>query len=516
MAVMATGAAYLLLVAFAVTMFLATTILSRGHRWQTTVGFMAAGRNVNWVLGSVSIAVCWIWAPALFVSVQEAYQQGVPGIFWFTFPNALCLVIVAPLAVRIRRYLPGGYTQPEWIRQRFDEKTHKMYLIPFFWYQLMAVTVQLYAGGSIFSLLTGARVEFVMVVLAGTTLAYGLISGMRASIITDFLQYALVVAGGLIVIPWAVAAAGGFSAVVGGLGGQSGTHRSIFDPQVAFNFGIVQTIGLISGMLADQQHWQRAFTIKTRDLVRSYVVGGLLFGIVPLSLGLLGFIGANPRLGITLPKGVDASMIGVAVITHYLPGWAVIAFLLMLLGGLCSTLDSGLVAAASLFAINCFRYTKSEELIARKERLGDELTALESSARADLDRKILYRGRAGMIGITVAGLLVAFAVLYIPGFGLQYLWWIFNTVAACIAVPTVLSLYWPRLSSRGVFWGVITAFCCGVPVFVYSNIKNIPWLTVASSVGIVLITLLFAFAFPKKEDFHLGPPGNEITAASES
>ncbi len=510
MAVMGTGSAYLLLVAFAVTMFLATTILSRGHRWQTTVGFMAAGRNVNWVLGSVSIAVCWIWAPALFVSVQEAYQQGIPGIFWFTFPNALCLIIVAPLAVRIRKYLPGGYTQPEWIRHRFDERTHRMYLIPFFWYQLMAVTVQLYAGGTIFSLLTGARVELVMVVLATTTLAYGIISGMRASIITDFLQYALIVAGGLIVIPWAVWAAGGLSAVAGGLGGQTGLHRSVLDPQVAFNFGIVQTIGLISGMLADQQHWQRAFTIKDRQLVRSYVIGGLLFGIVPLSLGLLGFLGANHRLGISLPKGVDPSMIGVAVITHYLPGWAVIAFLLMLLGGLCSTLDSGLVAAASLFAMNCFKYSKPEELLAHKERLGEPLTAAENALQADLDRKILRRGRAAMVGITIAGLLVVFAVLYIPGFGLQYLWWVFNTVAACIAVPTVLSLYWRRLSSRGVFWGVITAFCFGVPLFVYSNIKNIPWLTVASSVGIVLITLAFALAFPARENFPAGRVDEQI------
>ncbi len=500
MTVMATGSAYLLLVVFAIVMFLATTILSRGHRWQTTVGFMAAGRNVNWVFGSVSIAVCWIWAPALFVSVQEAFQQGIPGIFWFTFPNAVCLMIVAPLAVRIRRFLPGGYTQPEWIRYRFDERTHKMYLVPFFWYQLMAVTVQLYAGGSIFSLLTGARIEYVMLVLATTTLAYGAISGMRASIITDFLQYALVIAGGLIVIPWTVSAAGGWSAVSGGLGGVNGAHRSVFDAQVAFNFGIVQTIGLISGMLADQQHWQRAFTIKSRELVRSYVVGGLLFGIVPLSLGLLGFIGANPHLGITLPKGVDPSMIGVAVITHYLPGWAVVAFLLMLLGGLCSTLDSGLVAAASLYAVNCFRYSKIEETVLHKERIGERLSPDQEIVHAKLDSKILRRGRTAMIGVTVAGLLVALAVLYIPGFGLQYLWWVFNTVAACIAVPTVLSLYWKRLSSRGVFWGVIVAFCLGIPVFVYSNVENIPWLTVASSLGIVLITFIFAVIFPENVD----------------
>src|SRR6266403_833755 len=143
----------------------------------TQVGFLAAGRNVGWMLGSFSIAVSWIWAPALFVSVQQAYQQGVPGIFWFTFPNVLCLIIMAPLALRIRKYLPEGYTQPEWIRHRFDERTHIMYLIPFFWYQLMAVVVQLYVGGSIFHILTGVPLEAVMVIIVAFTLIYSMISG---------------------------------------------------------------------------------------------------------------------------------------------------------------------------------------------------------------------------------------------------------------------------------------------------------------------------------------------------
>src|SRR5690242_17640332 len=110
MNVMSLAGAYLLLILFAVAMVVSTTLLSRGHFWQTAVGFLAAGRNVGWPLGSVSIAVSWIWAPALFVSVQQAYQQGIPGIFWFAFPNVLCLFIIAPLAVRIRRFLPHGYS----------------------------------------------------------------------------------------------------------------------------------------------------------------------------------------------------------------------------------------------------------------------------------------------------------------------------------------------------------------------------------------------------------------------
>lgn len=512
MNIMQPFAAVILLLVFAIVMIALTTLTSRQHIWQTAVGFMAAGRNVPWWLGGVSLAITWIWAPALFVSVQQAYQNGIPGIFWFTFPNILALLVIAPLAVRIRKYLPTGYSQPEWIRLRFDEKTHKMYLVPFFWYQLMAVTVQLYAGGNIFSLLTGVPVEVVMIVLAGTTLTYSMISGMRASIITDFLQYGLIILAGILVIPWTISAAGGLSSVAAGFGGLTGQHRSIFDAQVAFNFGIVTSIGLISGSLSDQQHWQRAFTIEQKGLIRAYILSGLLFGIVPVVISLLGFLGANPALGISLPAGVDPSMIGVAVVAHFLPKWAVASFLIMMLGGLCATLDSGMCAASSLYAFNVARFNEAENRVREKERLGQSLSPEDEPIREQLDRKIVRHGRVAMIGITLAGLLVALAVLYIPGFGLQYLWWVFNTVAACVAVPTVLSLYWNRLSSKGVFWGVLVAFCVGIPIFVYSNIKEKIWLTVASSVGIIVITTLSALMFPRREAFQ--PKGASFAQSS--
>jgi len=499
--VMSPTAAYALLIVFSLVMILVTTLASRKHLWQTTVGFMAAGRKVPWWLGAISLAITWIWAPALFISSQQAYQNGIAGIFWFTFPNIISLMILAPLALRIRKVLPGGYTQPEWIRARFDRKTHIMYLVPFFWYQLMAVTVQLYAGGSIFVLLTGAKIEIVMAVLAAATLTYSIISGMRASIITDFLQYGLVLAAAALVIPWTVDAAGGWHAVAGGLGG-TGHHASLFDPEVAFNFGIVTSMGLISGSMTDQQHWQRAFTIEKKGLAKAYIVSGLLFGIVPPAISLLGFLGANSTLGVTLPAGTDPSMIGVLVVQHFLPPWAVIAFILMLLGGLCSVLDSGMCAAASLFALNCSKLSPAEKALREKESSGQKLSETDVSGKDKLDRRLVRRGRLAMIGITLAGLAVALLVLY-AGLQLQYLWWILNTIGMCVAAPTVLSLFWNRTDSRGVFWGILTAFVVGVPLFVYSNLKGLIWLTVASSIGIVCVTIIFALIFKRKTPFKI-------------
>jgi urea-proton symporter len=504
MHIMTPEAAYALLIAFALTMIFATSVTSREHKWHTAVGFMAAGRSVPWWLGAISICVTWIWAPALFISSKQAYENGLPGIFWFTFPNILSLMVIAPLAVRIRKFLPAGYTQPEWIRYRFDENVHKIYLGVFFWYQLIAITMQLYAGGNIFALLTGVPLQSVMLVLAATTLTYSIISGMRASIITDFLQYAMIIIGGILVIPWTIAAAGGPAMIAQGIGGLGGQHPFLMDNQVAFNFGIVTSIGLISGSLSDQQNWQRAFAIEEKRLPSAYFLAGILFGIVPIALSTLGFLAANPALGVSLPAGVDSSMIGVATVAHFLPGWAVVAFIVMMLGGLCATMDSAMCAASSLYTFNCCNLTEQDRKANAEESTQTAPTIDQVKAQESWDKKVLLSGRLAMVIITVAGFLLALALIYIPGFNLQYLWWVLNSVGMCVAIPTVLSLVWNRLDAKGVVWGTMIGFVVGVPIFVYSNVVGQTWLTVADSLGILAVSALFCLLFKRKEPFHLG------------
>jgi Na+/proline symporter len=192
---------YWLLACFGAGMILITYVFARWDKWRTKEGFLVAGRKVGWLLGGFSIAASWIWAPALFVSVQLAYQKGLAGLFWFTVPNILSLTIFALLAPRIRSRMPDGYTLPEYVKSRFrSQRVHRMYLFPFFFYQLMAVVVQLYAGSSLVSLLTGIHIPIVMVALAAIVLCYTLISGLEASIVTDFVQLGLIFVVGAIIL----------------------------------------------------------------------------------------------------------------------------------------------------------------------------------------------------------------------------------------------------------------------------------------------------------------------------
>jgi len=491
---------YWLLAVYGVFMVVITYYFARSKKYRSIQGFLVAGRNVKWWLGAASIAASWIWAPALFVSVQSSYQQGLPGIFWFTFPNIVALLLFIWLAPKIRAKMPYGYTLPQYIKGRLQsDKVHKIYLFPYFFYQLMAVAVQLFAGGGLVSLLTGIPFITAMIIMSAIVLIYSFISGLESSIVTDFIQFILIVVGVVVVVPWTIMSAGGLGAISAGLGGISGNFRNIFDPGVAFSFGIVTAIGLISGAISDQQYWQRAFAIKNENLVKSFVFGAIMFGVVPVALSILGFLAANTSLGIALPVGIDVSMIGIVAVSHYLPVGAIALFVIMLLSALFSTLDSGLNAASSLFVTDVVRYTDKEKAVLRKTDEGKILDPDEEKIQKELDNRGVRNSRWAMFGITALGFGVALAANYIPGFGLKHLWWIFNTIAACVVVPTVLSLYWKRLDAKGVFWGVLIAFVIGVPLFIYGNIIDRPVWIVGASLFIVAVSTIICLIFPKKE-----------------
>ena len=140
---------------FAITMIGLVWLATRPHRDQDE--HFLAGRSVSTLRGAFSIAVSWIWAPAVFICSQQSYQQGMAGIFWFTFPNILCFFTFAPLALRLRRLMPQGYSMPDfvWVRYNKSARAHIGFLIVTLGYDLGAIIINALAGGVLMHALAG-------------------------------------------------------------------------------------------------------------------------------------------------------------------------------------------------------------------------------------------------------------------------------------------------------------------------------------------------------------------------
>lgn len=444
----------------------------------TSDDFLVANRNLGVFQGAMSIAVSWIWAPAVFICSQKAYEQGIAGVFWFTFPNVLCFFVFAPFAVRLRRLFASGYSFPDYVSARFNNNAlHFTSLIVYFGYQLGAVIINAVAGGILISILTDLPFNTSVLLISGIALAYSVVSGLRASVYTDIIQMLLILFVGALVVPWVLSLAGGFGTLADNIGGVTGKYSDIFDPTVAYGFGIAATIGLISGPFADQMFFQRTFAVKQGRVARTFIVGGILFGIVPIILSILGFIGAGtPEVVHEISKNTtdNLQMVGPLTVAHYLPKWALMAFVVLAFAGLSSTLDSAFCAASSLATIDVYK------------RYFNRLASA---------KQLLKVARVSMFIMAIVGTGIA---LLQPK--LLWVFLIYGALASSALFPSLLSIYWKRLPAKGAFWAIILSLALGTPLSIYANVNEDTDLVVLSaitSVGIGLIVCLF-FGFLNK------------------
>ena len=452
----------------------------------TVLSFLVSERNVGFSLGAVSTAVAWVWAGALFLSSQKAYQQGIPGLVWFAAPNALALVLISFLVARMHQVFKKGFTLPEFMGKRLDQRARVLYIVAIFVSQSYAVIFNLTAALLMLNFVTGIAKPNLILILGGMIVSLSLLKGMRSSLVEDVLKAVLIGIVIFVIVPVVIMKAGGISVLADGLGGVKGTFTNLFDPMVAWTFGVQISISLLSGVVIDQQQWQRAFSMRTNVARKAFLFGGFLFLLVPVMLGLLGYIAASPAAGITvLPK--QEQLAGFNVVMHLFSGMGTLAFTAMVLAGLVAAGSSALAAVSLIGAIDVYRIWNP----------------------AASDRQLLVASRIAMILLALFGM----AIALIPNIQLLYLILMVGAFRAALLVPTILALFWPRLSAVPTFWGILLGMLAGVPLFVYGSIVNIPTISSFGSLVPILITVVFcvggSFIKSKKFDYNLLASGSE-------
>lgn len=468
----------LILVIYAGLMIAISVLVSRG-RSKTKAEFLLANRSVGTVAGAMCVAASWIWAPALFVSSQKAYEQGVAGIFWYVVPNVFTLIIFGPFAARLRTLLPDGYTLPQYILYRHGLYAHKIYIAQFFLLQIGSLAVQILAGSRLLHIAAGLSPAMAGLCLGSIVLTYALIGGLRASIVTDYIQMIAMLTICGITVPWAIANAGGVSEIINGAGGMTGNFSNPLNPWVAYSFGLSVTVNLLAAPLGDQMQWQRAYALKQKGIVRRvFTLGALIYAIVPISLSSLGFAAASHNQAgewhIAEPQ-----MVGPTVVSMLLPHFIVCVYVFMLVAGLCSTFDSSLCAVASLVATDVFP---------------SGVGSAENSTKQEKGKAVLV-SRMGMIGAALA----AWGIAQIPRLEIIHLFLTYGTIRAATMVPTVMTLIRPKHIMPYLSGGILAAVAVGAPLMIYGQIAGNLNLSVIGSISTVSISAISVLGSRRNE-----------------
>lgn len=391
--------------------------------------YVVGNRDLGTWRGAMSIAATWIWAPALFVSTQQAYVNGYVGFLFFLVPNILTLLVFAKFAQRLRDRHPNGYNFPAVIGKT-SKRVKNLYSMNFAGLSILSIAVQVLAGSQILSLLLGWDIvasAFAMVLIA---LSYSVYRGFNASVVTDVVQYIIMLGASTALFLMADTSNLAFNSITGDI-------NSFFSGrgwEVLLAFGIPVTLGLMSGPFGDGTFYQRAFAIQKDKVKKAFLLSGAVFGIIPLLLGMLGFAAVGAGFVASAP-----SQVGIEFIQATLPTAAVSIFFSMIVVGLLSTIDS-------------------------------HASFLSSFSRDKQKRRLLF----------VIPALIAIGISSIPGMTVTLLFLFYGLFRASSLITNMLWTYGVKLKESTIFWSVALNLILAFVPFAYANWNNITWLKIVS------------------------------------
>lgn len=376
--------------------------------------FFTAGGAVPWWINGLSLFMGFFSAGTFVVWGSIAYSYGVVAI---TIQMTMCLAgflvgaIVAPKWHKTR-----VTTAAEYIRLRLGVKVQKMYTYLFLFISMFTTGSFLYPVAKIVEVSTGLPLESCILLLGGVSILYVTVGGLWAVIVTDVLQFVILTAAVLIVVPLSIQRIGNVNEVIEQL---PDNFLNIFNADYTVVFIIAFCLYNFFFLGGNWSYIQRYTTVKTSGDSRKV---GLLFGCLYLLCPILWMIPpmvyrvVNPDLSGLADEGAYLLMCK-EVLTPGLLG--------LMLGGMifatASSLNGTLNISASVFTNDIYKLLFPETK----------------------ERSLMRIARLSTIGFGILAIIVALLVPFMGGIVNVVI-----SVAALTGVPLYLPIIWTLFSKR--------------------------------------------------------------------
>lgn len=161
--------------------------------------FFAAGGALPWWMSGLSLFMSFFSAGTFVVWGSIAYTHGWVAVSIQWTMSIAGFIIGFFIAPRWRK--TGALTAAQYITERLGYKTQKIYTYLFLFISIFTTAFFLYPVAKIVQVTTGIPINMSIVVLGMLILVYTAVGGLWAVIVTDVLQFVVLTAAVLIVVP---------------------------------------------------------------------------------------------------------------------------------------------------------------------------------------------------------------------------------------------------------------------------------------------------------------------------
>lgn len=177
-----------------------------------TKSFFAAGQNAPWWVSGLSLFMSFLSAGTFVVWGSIAYDQGLVAI---TIQLTMCVGgLVTALYIAPRWKRAGALTAAEYIGNRLGTRLQQFFTYVFLLVALVTTAQVLYPVGKLVYLATPFSLEMSILLLGIMIIVYTAVGGLWAVMVTDVLQFVILLAAVLLVIPLSLDYVGGLDAFI--------------------------------------------------------------------------------------------------------------------------------------------------------------------------------------------------------------------------------------------------------------------------------------------------------------
>jgi SSS family solute:Na+ symporter len=349
-------------------------------RIHTTDDYFVAGRQLSLGLSTATLFATWFGAGTLLAATDEVRREGVRAAALDPWGAGVCLLL-AGFFLAARLWRMELLSLPDYFGRRFGARAELLsaiLLVPgyFGW-----IAAQFVALAGMLQLFFGLDLWMGILLVSAIGTGYTLIGGMWSVTLTDALQMALLCVG----------LAALLVAVSSELGGPvAGVERILRETPEAMlqPIPLDDTKSLLGwlalfcagslGNLPSQELMQRMFSARSAAVARMSCLmagfGYLLIGCGPILLGLAS--------NLLLPDQADRAILP-ALSALFLDPWLAVVFVITIMSAVLSTIDSAILAPASVVARNLMpKRALTAPQALRRDRLAVVFVAAASVAAA--------------------------------------------------------------------------------------------------------------------------------------
>ena len=387
------------------------------------IDYFFAGRSLPFWALSITFIASWWGAGSAISTADLAYDDGL-GAFWYYGAPVLIstfLMMVGSKAIRRIGYL----TQGEMMEARYSKKVAKLWSFMILMLMTISAASQMVGMGTFFGSYLGMNYEVAVITGTAIVLIYSMFGGFRGVVLTDIIQFVLLLISAVVVFAVAMAHAGGFAEIA--LAAQAAGKEGYMSVTAGVSKYLAYIITFGCAWMIQANVWQRISASRTNeDALKMTTMS--FFAYIPLYL-LVVFTG---MAGLVLFKEIPDGGIVSAIVTGYMSPILGALVFVGISAAIMSTMDSLINTGAMTLAMDLYGEGKDEA-------------------------KKLKFSRIATLIVTLIGLLIS---LRIRSF-LDVSWLASDIITTGVFIPLVMGFIWRRGNSAGAFGSMVVGiiFC---------------------------------------------------------